>query len=552
MKVKHFYILIFLSSLILFSSCQKSSSSSNYIVVGIAQDVESINPLFSFSVDEGSISELLYLGLVQHEWDESKGEIVSKPLIAKNWTWNSDTSAVTINLRDDVIWSDGEKLTAEDVEFSFDLFSDPVIDSRLFGSFEKFYTDSTSHIIAEKTFDIISPTELSIKFKPHSHPSLFNIDLPILPKHIYGKMKRKDIASSGANSNPVTNGPYVITNWEKNQSITLSANAKSFLYHDKIINKIIFKIVPDYNSRLTQLKKGEIDITELIKPEDAPELEKKDNIKIVPVKGREYEYVGWNNIDPSVFSKSNKFVPNKYFGSTKVRQALSYAINKQEILEQYLHNYGQLAVGPVSPIFKKAINNNIRPYEYNPDKARKLLKEDGWKDLNNDGILEKDGTKFSFDLFIPAGNPLRVYSATVIKNDLKNIGIEVTIQTMELNSFLDDLFSKKFNAWIASWYIAIPLDVKMMWSSEPADNPLNVQTYSNKRINTILSDIQNNPGEEKVYQLYKEFQEILHTEQPVTFLYWIDDITAHNKRITNIDINPLGVIHHCWNWKIED
>jgi peptide/nickel transport system substrate-binding protein len=552
MKVKLYYILIFLSSLILFSSCQKSSTSSNYIAIGIAQDVESINPLFAFSVDEGSISELLYLSMIQHGWDEENGEITSEPLIAKNWVWSSDTSSVTVNLRDDVRWSDNEKLTASDVAFSFDIFSDPAVDSRLFGSFTKFYTDSSGHILINKTFEILSPDKIKINFIPHTHPTLFNIDIPILPKHVYEKIQRKDIATSEVNFKPVSNGPYKLENWDKNQSLTLKADSSSFLFHKGIINKIIFKVIPDYNSRITQLKKGEIDLCELIKPDDAPELEKNKDIEIVPVKGREYEYVGWNNIDPDLFNKEHKVIPNKFFGSVKVRQALSYAINKKEILEEYLHNYGQLAVGPVSPIFKKAINENLQPYSYNPEKAKQLLAEEGWKDIDNDGILEKNGTEFSFDLYIPGGNPLRNYSATVIKNNLKNVGISVNIQTMELNTFLDNLFSKKLNAWIASWYVGIPLELKMLWHSDDESTPLNIQSYSNQEIDNLLDKIESNSKEQKLYQLYKKFQEIIHNDEPVTFLYWIDNITAHNKRITNIDINPLGVIHHCWNWKLEE
>jgi peptide/nickel transport system substrate-binding protein len=552
MKVRYLYILIFLSSLIFFSSCQKSSTSRDYIVVGIAQDVESVNPLFAFSVDEGSISELLYLGLVQHNWDKEKGEITSEPLLAKDWEWNADTSSLLINLRDDVKWSDGEKLTAEDVVFSYDVFSDPVVESRLFGSFNKFYTDSAGHINTGKTFEVLSPHKLRINFLPHSHPGIFNIDLPILPEHVYGKITRKDLATSELNSRPVVNGAYVLDNWDKNQSLTIKANTGSFLYHDGIINKIIFKIIPEYTSRITQLKKGEIDLCELIKPEDASELGKLKNIEIVPVKGREYEYVGWNNIDPDIFNKDNKFVPNKFFGSAKVRRALSYAINKKEILEEYLHNYGQLAVGPVSPIFKQVVNPDIKPYDYDPEKAKQLLTEEGWKDVGNDGILEKNGSTFSFDLYIPGGSPLRNYSATVIKNNLKNIGISVNIQTMELNTFLDNLFSKKLNAWIASWYIAIPLDLKIMWYSDFSSTPLNVQSYSNKNVDRILNEIESSPEKEKLYTLYKQFQEIIHNDEPVTFLYWIDDITAHNKRIKNIDINPLGVVHHCWNWKLEE
>lgn len=552
MKVRNLRILIFLFSLILFSACQNSSNSNDYIVVGIAQDVESINPLFAFSVDEGSISELLYLGMIQHGWNEEAGELTSEPLLAKNWIWSPDSSSIVLNLREDVKWSDGKMLTPVDVIFSFDVFSDPVIDSRLFGSFVKFYTDTSGHILSERTFEVLSAHQLKINFIPHSHPTLFNIDLPILPEHIYGKINRKDLASSNVNSNPVTNGAYVLEKWDKNQSLTLKANPGSFLYHAGIINKIIFKIIPEYTSRITQLKKGEIDLAELIKPGDAPELKRIDNIEIVPVKGREYEYIGWNNIDPDSFDKDQKIIPNKLFGSAAVRRALSYAINRQEILEEYLNNYGQLASGPISPIFKNIISRDVQPYNYDPAKARQLLAGEGWKDANNDGILEKNGNDFAFDLYIPGGNPLRNFAATVIKNDLKNIGIEVNIQTMELNTFLDNLFSKKFNAWIASWYIALPLELKMMWYSNLSATPLNVQSYSNKEIDRVLDEIEASPRKETLYSLYKQFQEIIHNDEPVTFLYWIDDITAHNKRIKNIDINPLGVIHHCWNWKLED
>ena len=122
--------------------------------------------------------------MVRHDWNEEKGEITSEPLLANDWEWTADTSSVIINLRDDVKWSDGEKLTAKDIVFSFDIFSDPVVNSRLFGSFEKFYTDSTGHILLDKTIDVLSEYRLKINFLPHSHPSLFNIDLPILPEHI--------------------------------------------------------------------------------------------------------------------------------------------------------------------------------------------------------------------------------------------------------------------------------------------------------------------------------------------------------------------------------
>ena len=144
---------------------------------------------------------------------------------------------------------------------------------------------------------------------------------------------------------------------------------------------MIFKIVPDYNSRITQLKKGEVDFVELVKTEDIPELKKADNLNITSQKGREYDYVAWNNIDYELYNKTKKIEPNKFFGSSDVRKALTYGINRKEILDEYMSGHGQLSIGPVSPIFKGAVDSDLKPYEYNPEKAKQLLASEGWKDV---------------------------------------------------------------------------------------------------------------------------------------------------------------------------
>ena len=219
--------------------------------------------------------------------------------------------------------------------------------------------------------------------------------------------------------------------------------------------------MPDYNSRITQLKKGEVDFVELVKTEDIPELKKVDFLNITSQKGREYDYVAWNNIDYQLYNKTQKVEPNKFFGSSVVRKALTYGINRKEILDEYLSGYGQLAIGPVSPIFKGVIDSDLKQYEYNPGKAKQLLASEGWKDVDNDGILEKGNLEFRFKLYIPSGNPRRNYAATVIKNNLKQLGIDITIETVEMGVLIDNMYKKSMDAWMIGLYIAIPLDLKI-------------------------------------------------------------------------------------------
>ena len=542
-------LLFYLVALAFLFSCGKKQENAGRIVVGISADVQTFNPLFAISVDEGSIGELLFLNLVDFRWDSVEGNLYAEPMLAKKWEWADDSSSVTFYLRDDVKWSDGEKLTAGDVVYSLDVYSDPVVQSRVYGMFDDLYTDKDNHIDTAKTFVIKSPYVLQINFKPNSSPALIDVCYPVIPEHIFGKLKREELATAKANFNPVTSGPFRLKKWNRNQSIILTADNNSFLYNDANVQELIFKVIPDYTSRLTQLKKGEIDLMELIHTEDIDDI--KNSVTVKTIDGREYDYVAWNNIDPDIYSQIGKAEPNPLFGSRKVRIALTHAINRKEILEEYLYNFGEIAVGPVSSIFKKYYNFNIKPYEYDPSKARKMLKEEGWSDSNNDGTIDKNGNEFKFNLTYPGGNPLRKYAATIIKNNLKAVGIDVTIQTLELGAFIDNLSNKSMNSWMAAWYVPIPLEIKPYWYSNLKETPLNFVSYQNSEADSIMDKLEKNLPVKQKQKLYYKFQKIIHNDEPVTFMYWISDIVGVSKRLRNINITPLGAIAHCWEWSVN-
>ncbi|GBD87810.1 oligopeptide-binding protein AppA precursor [bacterium BMS3Abin03] len=540
-----FFIVFFLLS------CSTNKVSTDRIVIGIPADVNTFNPLFAFTVDEGSITELLYLSLADFRWNDEKGGLDAFPMLAKKWEWADDSSFVIFYLRDDVKWSDGEPLTAEDVIFSLDLYSDPNVQSRLYGFFEDLYTDEENHIDVKKTFDLKSPYVLQINFKPGSYPRLIDIVHPVIPKHIFEKLERNNLSTADANFNPVTNGPFVVKKWERSQFITLSANKNSFLYNPDNVQELVFKVIPDYTSRLTQLKKGEIDLMELISTEDVSSLKNNDNIVLKTIDGREYDYVGWNNIDPLVYSQGGGITPNKLFGSRNVRIALTHAINRKEILEEYLYNYGELAVGPVSSIFKSYYDSEIKPYEYNPGKARTMLEREGWKDSDNNGVIDKNGIEFSFKLTYPSGNPLREYAATIMRNNLNAVGIDMTPESLELGAFIDMLSSKSLDAWMIAWYIPIPLELKAYWYSDLQNTHLNFVSYQNKEADAVMDELDKNLPDKQRKKLYYKFQKIIHEDEPVTFMYWIADIVGINKRVENINITPLGAITHCWEWSLK-
>ncbi len=549
----YFVIFCFLPILLVFYSCKDNAPvNSNRVVIGISSDIESMNPLFTFTLDEGQITELLYASLVKHDWDEAKGELKVSPMLAKEWEWSDDSLSVTFKLRDNVNWRDGTPITADDIVFSFDVYSDPDVQSRLYGYFEKFELAKDQQIVLQKTFEIIDPKTLKINFVKGSAPSLFDVDVPIIPKHIFEKLDRKNLITLEKGIDSVTSGPFYLERWDKNQAIILKANTNSFLYNPENISELIFKIVPDYNSRITQLKRGEIDLMEDVKPDDVGELESSDKIKIGSVKGRSYDYIGWNNIDSKNYNSKNKIHPNALFGSANVRRALTMAINREEIVSEFLENKGSVAVSPIPQIFKSAFNPDVKPYQYNPEEAKKILKEDGWEDINKDGTLEKNGMKFSFNLYYPAGNPLRDFAAAIIKNNLKAAGVEANTLSTEPGIFFENAFTRKYDAWMAGWVIAVPLDLKTNWFSDIYETPNNLYGYQNKETDKILLKLDTKISDGEKNNLYKKFQKIIHDDEPATFLYWIDNLVAYNSRLKNITISPLGAVQKCWEWKTAE
>jgi len=552
MRNKYLLSILLLFIIIFLPSCNKQVPvGQNRVVVAISSDIESTNPLFAFTIDEGTISELLYLSLVQHDWNYETGNMTTSPSLAKSWDWNKDSSSITLNLRDDVKWTDGLLVTARDVVFSFDVYSDPLVQSKLYGSFKDFYTDTAMHVDLKKTFDVINPYKLTINFKKHSASSFYDIDFPIIPEHIYKNASRKDLVTAEKELKPVTDGPFELASWNKNQSIILTANKKSFLYNSEDIDELIFKIVPDYYSQLTQLKQGEIDFMQDIRADDYPLLKREDNLILTALKGREYDYIGWNNLDPGVYKKSKKIISNKLFGNPAVRIALTYAINRGEILHEFLNNHGEAAIGPMAPIFSSAVDTSLKPLPYSPDKAKQLLASTGWKENKSTSTLEKNGIGFSFTLYIPSGNPRREFAATVIQNNLREIGIKMDIEKLEPEVFFQKMYAREFDAWMAGWSVSIPPDLKQFWYSKLEDAPLNVAGYQNKAADKILDEIESTRSEKLQDELYIKLQDIIYKDNPVTFLYWIDNLMAYNKRIKNFKLTPLGPFHRCWEWSVK-
>jgi peptide/nickel transport system substrate-binding protein len=313
-------------------------------------------------------------------------------------------------------------------------------------------------------------------------------------------------------------------------------------------------MTPEYAARIAQLEAGEVDMVPGIRADDADRLAQgSSNIVLLSSTGRDYDFIGWNNIDQETFaaSRGKTIRPHALFGSTRVRRALTMAINREEIVRAYLGRYGRPSFGGVSPLFTWAYNDSIQPLPFAPNDAIALLTAEGWRDTDGDGVVDKGGKPFRFVLKLASGNPLRTTIASVIQQQLGRVGIGVTIELVESGTFWGDLMARKYDAWYAGFSIPLQLQLEEMWGADLAKFPFNLTGFRHPRVTQIFKAIGTLPRESDGASLWKEFQAIVHEEQPCTFLYWSNSIVGVHKRVKGLEPSVVAITHGSWEWTTE-
>ena len=240
-----------------------------------------------------------------------------------------------------------------------------------------------------------------------------------------------------------------------------------------------------------------------------------------------YSYIGWNSKRP-------------FFADKRVRTALTHLVNRELILDKILYNLGAIVTNPFyinSPEYDKS----IEPYPYNPAKAEELLKKAGWVDHDGDRIRDKDGVKFAFEFLIPGGSETGEKIATILKEELDNMGIRMDIRKTEWAVFTARLNDRNFDAVTLAWSMGVESDPYQIWSSTQAERGSNFIGFKNEEADKLIEEARTEFDRGKRKELYRKFAEIVHEEQPYTFLFCRKSTVAVNKRFENVIVYPLGI-----------
>lgn len=503
---------------VLLSGCYKDfkKQKESTITIAISSEPKRLNPLFLSDFISYSISGLIFNGLTKFDKDMNFiGDL------AESWDILKDGHEIIFHLRKNVFWHDGVEFTADDVVFTYETLISPETASHL-----------SSQFGPVKELRVIDKHTISISyFKPYGS-ALESWTIGIIPKHVF---QNRDVKSSFFDESPVGTGPYKMKEWIHGQKIWLESYENYHRGKPRIKN-IILRIIPDTTTQFLELRSGAIDMMEL-SPVQFNYIQDSNFIKYRAGSFR-YGFLGLNLID-------------KRFNDKRVRQAISYAIDKDSIINSVLSGLGSRSTGPYPPE-AWYYSPGAKYFEYNPEKAIDLLKQAGWK-MNKDGIFQKDANLLSFTIFTNYESKENIKSAQIIQDNLKAIGIDTKILTFEWQAFRHNIINRhQFEAIVLTRAYLWDPDIYDLWhSSKTGEGEWNFLSYKNSLVDELLEKGRTTVKMSERRFIYNKIHEILAEEQPCIFLYNADLIFVANKKIKGINPSPAGMLYGIENWWLE-
>ncbi|MBM0637304.1 ABC transporter substrate-binding protein [Campylobacter sp. VicNov18] len=504
-----FRLLFFM--ILLFVNLQ-ATIAKDTLIVAVENEIPRINP--AYSEDHDAYINLVFSGLTR--FDEN---MHLQPDLAKSWNVSKDGLVYDIFLRDDVLWHDKVKFSADDVKFSLDAFKNPKNNSSVYVNFEDI-----------KSVEILNPYHVKITLS-RPYPALLDaLSIGMLPKHL---LENEDLNTASFNQNPIGTGPYEFVKWKKGEYVEFKANENFYLTKVKT-PRLIIKRIFDPSVASVELKNGKIDAA-LIDVSLLNIFKNDAKFKILREKSADYRALMFN-------------LDNEFLKDLKVRQALNYAVDRESIVKNLLHDYGFVAHHPLENSW--ANPKNFKSYDYDPKKSEELLISSGFK-KNAQGIFEKDGKILEFEIWVMSNDPLRVSLAGILQSEFKKIGVMSKVMAKPSGSF----DYSKVDSFLIGW--GSPLDpdfhtFRVFESSQDSalnDEGWNFGHYHDKKVDRALQKARNTLNVEERKKYYKEFIDALYENPPFIFLTYLDFALVYKSELKGIKPRILG--HHgvgfTWN-----
>jgi len=495
-------ILLFLLSSSVFAASSSATNNIHTMRIGVTEQLDSLSPIVSYTCTGFETFLALYDPLVK--FDEN---LKPSPDIAKDWKLSDDQLTWTFHLRDDVKFHDGVPLTSADVKFSYDTIAETGM-----GMYTTF-TDGIASIECPDKYTVVIHTK-----KPKANMLMSTV--PILPEHIWKDVSKKDL-ETWPNSNPIGSGPFKFDEYKQGQYLKLKANDDYFLGRPHI-DEIVYVFYANKDTMAQALKLGEIDAATNLSPTQKKSLESDKNIQVISAQMKGFTDIGFNCwTDPK--SKGNKLLLDK-----NIRQAIEWAINKQQIIDVAYSGEGTVGTTIVDPTdyyhyqppANELIGNNV-------EKAKEILSADGYKNINGDGIREDSkGNQLSFTLAVISDKTEDVKAAQMVAGMVKAAGIKLSVETFDQSVVSDKIAKADYDLFVWGWEADVdPTTILAVVTSKEIGN-MSETYYQNPTYDKLHDEQQAIMDEAGRRDVVGQMQKILYDDVPYIVLNYDTSVQA--------------------------
>jgi|CXWL01.1.fsa_nt_gi peptide/nickel transport system substrate-binding protein len=496
-------------------------------VVATAIDFEQVNELLDNGNDlTTELGYQMFWKLVSENPDYQDHPPTFAPQIATRWEWSSDHLALTFFLRPDLQWSDGAPITADDVRFTWQAQRDPAVGW--------IYADAKEAITDVAVVDVHT-----VRFTfDHVYASMFldAVEGAVLPRHAWGALPFTQWRQQPTyfRDHLVVSGPFTLAEVRPQQQFALVRNPRFVDPNRPYLDRIVFRVIPDKPAQLLQLETGDVDFVQQVAPAEGARLAANPELELHELWARQYEYIAWNTRLP-------------LFADAEVRRAMTLAVDRQALVDTVWRGRGRVGWSPYLAS-TWATNRSLEPWPYDPSAARAILAARGWTDHDGDGLLDRDGRPFRFELVTNTGNQTRADAQVAIQAQLRKIGVDAVPRLVEGATLTTQLLNHEFEATIGGWAIDTSMNARYFFHSAEAKDGYNFGSYANPEVDRLIDEAARVAEPAAAKPLFDRLQVILHRDQPYTFLCEPQRLHATRRRLHDVRPNPLFVFANLADW----
>jgi peptide/nickel transport system substrate-binding protein len=343
---------------------------------------------------------------------------------------------------------------------------------------------------------------------------------------------------------PIGAGPYRMERWGDDGTIELVADTNFFLGRPGI-RRIVFRTVSDFGAKLTALASGDGDFVEFLGGLPAIErIEQSTQARVVSYASPVYNYLGFNFRSPADTTQ-----PHPLFSDVRVRRALSLLVDRAAVNDAVTGGHGMVAQSPMTPMIRLT-SVAIPAYEQDTARALQLLRDAGWTDSNGDGVLDRNGRTFSFEMLYPSTSGVRQTTAISLEEMFRNAGLDVDVNAVDFSTYVEQQQSGSFDTFINSQFTTpSPSSVKTAWI---AGATFNWGRYHNPRFEAAVKRFENATSPNDRQQALEDAFTTMHEDAAAIWLYYLNMNAGVHTRFENVSLRPDSWSVTVWQWRVRN